>query len=312
MAAVPDPLRQKLIERLRVLTPAQGYTQTAISQVRLLRVDAPISHTPVLYDPCIVIVCQGKKIGFLGDREFIYDAQHYLVLSVPLPFTSQTVASPQEPLLALSIKLDLSYVAQLLLELETTSDVRAKPECMMSTPLNEDLADTVLRLLNALSTETEARILGPGLLRELYYRVLMGEQGLAMRAALTSRDHFGQIAGAIRTIHTGFSHRIEVSALAKTAAMSLPAFHMHFKRMTGTTPLQYLKSTRLHQARFLMVRSDMSAADASARVGYESPSQFNREFKRFFGHTPLHEAKRMRALLLVKARSFWPDDGFSA
>ena len=183
----------------------------------------------------------------------------------------------------------------------------AVPLGMVSTAMDSELADTVLRLLRALERPLEAHALGPSLLREIYYRVLVGEQGPALRAALASRDRFGQIARAIRRIQTAFHEHITVTDLAREANMSLPSFHNHFKVVTHTTPAQYLKSTRLHQARLLMIRSGLSALDASARVGYESPSQFSREFKRLFGRPPLEETRRMRNMLRVKAESAWPD-----
>lgn len=307
MSGLSQDLHQKLIAAVQALTPQEGYSRTAISEVKLLRVDEAMSHTPVLYEPCIVIVLQGRKVAIVGGQEYIYDPQHYLVLSVPLPFTSETVASPESPLLALSISLNLTTIAEILCHLDVDDEKAARSVTLQSSPLEDDLGSALLRLITAASDANEAKIIGPGLLKEFYYRVLIGEQGKAMRAALSNRGHFGQIANAIRTIHTGFNYHIDVSSLAKQAGMSAPAFHLHFKSYTGTTPIQYLKSTRLHQARFLMVKGGVTAADASARVGYESPSQFNREFKRFFGHSPLKEAQRLRHLLKVKAETFWPD-----
>ncbi|MBD1550517.1 AraC family transcriptional regulator [Pseudomonas sp. C2L12B] len=297
-----------MVARLLRLAPRAGYSRTELADVRLLRADASLPHTPVLYDACIVIVCQGRKRAFLGDRTYLYDAQHYLVLSVPLPFISQTEATPDEPLLALSIRLDLVMLADLLLVLERDHPApAAKAVGMASTPMDDGLGDAVLRLLRALEHPVEAHALGSGLLREIHYRMLIGEQGPAMRAALAQREHFGQIARAIRTIQTRFGEHIEVAALASDANMSVPSFHNHFKAVTQTSPIQYLKSMRLHHARLLMIRSGISAIQASDQVGYESPSQFSREFKRFFGHTPKEEARRMRELLLVKAELAWPD-----
>lgn len=307
MSGLSHELRQKLISTLIALTPEEGYTRTWLNKVKLLRVNESMPHTPVLYEPCIVIVVQGKKTGVLGGREFVYDTQHYLVLSVPLPFTSQTVASDNEPLLALSISLDLVMIAEILFELTECDIPEAEPNSMLSTPLNEELGEAVFRLIQAASDKIAAKVLGPGLLKEIYYRVLLDVQGGTLRAALSGKGHFGQIAVALRTIHGRFQERMDVETLAKQAGMSTPAFFVHFKNFTGTTPIQYLKSTRLHQARLLMVKGGVSAAEASIKVGYESPTQFSREFKHFFGHPPLKEAQRLRELLKVKAESYWPD-----
>jgi AraC-like DNA-binding protein len=174
------------------------------------------------------------------------------------------------------------------------------PKGMMTTRMDERLSETVLRLLEALSSPLEARVLGPGIVREICYRVLMGEQGAAMRAALTSQGQFGRIAKALRRIHADYAADIDVGTLAAEASMSVPAFHVHFKSVTQCSPIQYLKSARLHQARLLMARSDMTAQAASAQVGYESPSQFSREFKRYFGRSPGEEASAMRRYLAVQ------------
>ena len=137
-------------------------------------------------------------------------------------------------------------------------------------------------------------ILGPALLRELYFRVLTGPQGNVMRSALAMNGQFGKIGKALRRIHSNYAKPLDLSQLASEAGMSVPSFHSHFKAITRTSPMQYVKSTRLHQARLLMVRQGMTAAVASQAVGYESPSQFNREFKRLFGLPPAEETRRMR------------------
>lgn len=308
MTGLASAARSEMVVRLLRLAPHSGYSRTNLSDVRLLRADASLPHSPVFYDACIVIVCQGRKHAFLGDRIYRYDAQHYLVLSVPLPFISQTEATPQAPLLALSIRLNLVMLADLLLILDRERPIpAATPVGMASTAMDASLADAVLRLLRALENPIEAHALGAGLLREIHYRMLIGEQGPAMRAALAQREHFGQIARVVHTMQTRYRERIDVAELAHEANMSIASFHNHFKAVTHTSPIQYLKATRLHHARLLMIRSGMTASQASDQVGYESPSQFSREFKRLFGHAPKEEARRMRELLRVKAELAWPD-----
>jgi AraC-like DNA-binding protein len=288
---------------LKQLAPSEGYTLSALDEVKFMRSNRPVSLTPVLYEPCICIVVQGRKRGYLGDEVYVYDPQHYLVLSVPLPFYSETEASEEEPLLALAIRIDRSTLADLLVAIDQCDgSVAAAPKGMMSTPMDARLGGSVLRLLEALSSPLDARVLGPAIVREICFRVLMGEQGGAMRAALSSQGHFGKIAKALRRIHADYAGALDVTMLAGEANMSVPAFHVHFKAVTQLSPIQYLKSARLHQARLLMVRNDMTASSASARVGYESPSQFSREFKRFFGRSPGEEAELMkRSLALMPA-----------
>jgi AraC-like DNA-binding protein len=161
------------------------------------------------------------------------------------------------------------------------------------------MAESVLRFLEVMGDPLRARILGRALVKELYLHVLAGDQGGAMRAALSMQGQFGKVARAIRRIHQSYSSGLAVEELAKESGMSVPSFHAHFRSVTNTSPIQYLKSTRLHQARLLMVRNGMTAAAASYEVGYGSPTQFSREFRRLFGRSPLDEVRRMKAEFAV-------------
>ncbi|MBL9036289.1 MAG: AraC family transcriptional regulator [Rhodospirillaceae bacterium] len=298
------PIQQQIVQQQMTaqvlrLAPTQGMTQTALESVRLMRSNQPWPRHPVLYEPSICIVCQGRKRGFLGDQVFVYDPQQYLVLSVPLPFEGETEASAEEPFLGVSLRIDLTVAAELVLALdEAGGPAVPAPAGICATPLDAPLADAVLRLLQALASPLEARLIGPSILREIYFRVLTGEQGGAIRAALTHQSQFGKVAKALRRIHAEIDADIDVGSLAREAGMSVPAFHAHFKAVTQTSPIQYVKATRLHRARLLMVQEGASAAHAASRVGYESASQFSREFKRFFGRTPQEEAAAMRSILV--------------
>ncbi|WP_418904925.1 AraC family transcriptional regulator [Achromobacter spanius] len=281
---------------LRGLAPDEGYNLTALPSVRVLRANRALARTPVLYDPGIVIVCQGRKRGYFGDRLYLYDEQHYLAVSVPVPFSMETDATPERPLLALYLHLDFALAAELASQIDAAGipAVAQAPQSMLSTPMDDAMRTSVLRFIEAMSRPLEAAVLGPGLLRELYFRVLTGPQGGSMREALSLRGQFGRIGRSLRLIHAEYARPLDVTRLADEAGMSIPSFHSHFKAVTQVSPMQYVKSTRLHQARLLMVRQDLTAETASQAVGYTSPSQFSREFKRLFGLTPAAEARRMR------------------
>jgi len=290
----------RMVRLMTALAAVEGYTLTALPDVRLLRSDRPLPVTPVLYEPGIVIVCQGRKRGFWAGQTILYDAQHVLAVSVPVPFTMETEASASAPLLALYLTLDFQVLADLVVQLdELVGPAQARPASMASTPMDDRVAESVLRLLEAMRSPVELRVLGPALVREIYFRVLGGEQGATMRAALGLRGQFGRIARAIRRLHATCGERITVDALARDAGMSVPTFHTHFRSVTGSSPMQYLKAMRLHQARLLMLRNGRTAAAASADVGYASASQFSREFKRFFGRSPGDEVARLRAGLAM-------------
>ncbi|WP_186074039.1 AraC family transcriptional regulator [Burkholderia gladioli] len=293
--------RKRMIALLRDLAPDEGYNLTALPSVRILRSNRALSRTPVLYDPGIVIVCQGRKRGYFGEQLYLYDEQHYLAVSVPVPFSMETEATPERPLLALYLHLDFTVAAELAAQIdrEGTAEPVHAPQSMMSTPMDEAMQASVLRFLEAMHRPLEAAVLGPGLLRELYFRVLTGAQGASMREALAMRGQFGRIGRSLRLIHAAYAQPLDVAQLAGEAGMSTPSFHSHFKAITQVSPMQYLKSTRLHQARLLMLRQDLTAEAAGHAVGYTSASQFSREFKRLFGATPAAETRRMRESFAV-------------
>lgn len=299
-----DPQTKRMVQLMEQLAPVEGYNLSALEDIRFLRSNRPLTRTPVLYDPGIVILCQGRKRGYLGDNVYVYDAQHYLVVSVPVPFTMETDASELEPMLAVYMRLNFQLASELMLQVdEVRGPSDAQPKGMYASPMDDSLRTSVLRFLEAISSPGDAQILGPSLMREIYYRILTGEQGGSMRSALNQHGHFGKVTRAIRKIHSCYHEHLDVEALAQEASMSVSSFHLHFRSVTDSSPMQYLKSTRLHQARLLMLRNTMSASAAAFNVGYESASQFSREFKRFFGRTPQAEIEWMKAAYALPAPS---------
>jgi AraC-like DNA-binding protein len=292
-----------MVALLRALAPDEGYNLTALPSVRILRSNRALSRTPVLYDPGIVIVCQGCKRGYFGDQLYLYDERHYLAVSVPVPFSMETDATDERPLLALYLHLDFTLAAELADQIDRAGVAEriGAPQSMTSTPMDDAMQASVLRFLETMHRPLEAAVLGAGQLRELYFRVLTGPQGGSLREALAMRGQFGQIARSLRLIHARYAQSLDVRQLADAAGMSIPSFHSHFKAMTHVSPMQYVKSTRLHQARLLMVRDELTAEAAGYAVGYTSPSQFSREFRRLFGLTPAAEAKRMRESFAIPA-----------
>jgi AraC-like DNA-binding protein len=294
-------LRDRMTTLLRGLAIREGIHPTILEGVQLMRANRPLARTPVLYEPGIVIVGQGRKRGYLGDQVYTYDAHNYLVLSVPLPFECETQASPEKPMLAISIKVDLGTLAELLMKMDDGRhpEMPATPQGIYSTPLDARLCEAAVRLLELLNDASEARILGPQVVREITYRVLCGQQGGALRAAAALHSRFGQVNRALQRMHAEYARELSVQELAEAAGMSPSAFHQNFKSVTSTSPAQYLKTIRLHKARMLMVHEGLRAGVAAGKVGYQSPSQFSREFKRLFGLSPVGGAEAIRQLLGV-------------
>lgn len=298
----PSATTASLVSLIQRLAPDEGFTRTGLPNVQLMRASRPLARGPVLYEPCLCVVVQGRKRGFLDAHSFAFDADHYLVAAVPMLFVTETEATVSEPMLGITLRIDVLEVAELALTIdEQHTRPPTAPTGLVSTPLDDRLRDALLRLLQALQSPLEARLLTPGILREIYFHVLGGAQGAGLRAALTQGGPFGKIAKALRRIHAEYAGALDVGTLASDAGMSVAVFHAHFKAITATSPIQYLKSTRLHQARLLMVREGVTAASAANSVGYESASQFSREFKRFFGRSPTEEAQEMQEMLALRA-----------
>jgi hypothetical protein len=201
----------RLIELHRQLARDDGYTDTAVAEVRLTRATQSVARTPVMSEPCIAIALQGRKRAFFGTDVLQFDADQYLVVAIPMPFSSATEATPEKPFLGLTIQVDRTTLADLMFAIDQSdNEVPAAPKGMMTTRMDARLRDTVLRLLETLGSPLEARVLGPAIVREICFRVLMGEQGAAMRAALTGQGQFGRIAKALRRIHSDYAASIDV------------------------------------------------------------------------------------------------------
>ena len=287
----------RMVELLMKLSVGQGVRPSALAGVKLMRSDEHHPRTPVLYEPSIVVIAQGYKCGYVGGRALPYDPDHYLALTVPLPFECEThPAGPRRPMLGVSVGVDLATLGEVLL---TSGDRRRPPaeaavRAIYSAPLDDRLGDAAVRLLECLDAPGEAAVLGPQVVREILYRVLHGPHGDGLRALAATHGRLAQIAPTLERMHARPADPVDVASLAEEAAMSSSAFHQHFRAVTATSPLAYLKSVRLHKARLLMAYDGLGAAEAAARVGYESASQFSREYRRLFGEPPARDVGRLR------------------
>lgn len=290
------PDGRALADLAETLAPAPGYNPTRLQKVRILRSEVALHDVPVLYKPGAVFVLRGRKQGVLDGRVYRYDEEHYLAVSVPVPFRMESAASPDHPLLAVYVEFDMALAAGIA---ATVAEQRAEPEgiparSLVSSAMTPEMADVVRRLLRALHDPLDTAVLGADLLRELHYRVLIGPQGGAMIAALRHQGVSGRIIQSLVRLRNGLNGDISVPALARDAGMSVPSYHAHFKALTGSSPIQYVKAMRLHEARLMIARQDRSVAEVAAAVGYASPAQFSRDFKRHFRRTATEEARWVR------------------
>ena len=288
----------KLLERFDL---AEGFSETPIKGVRLFKALQHIPRTPLLYDPGICIVAQGHKIGYLGGQVFQYDADNYLVVSVSIPFECETFASPDKPLLGLYIDVDMTQLHDLISYLGHQTQLRdAKrgdlPQGVGPAHLDREMADATVRLLRCLQSDTDAQVLGPGRVREILYRTLCGTQAAVLYALAAHNGNFSRVAHALKLIQTDFAKKLDIERLAREAGMSVSAFHRAFKEITSDSPMQYLKKIRLNRAKDFLMQEDIKAYIAADKVGYESASQFSREFKRYFGKSPAEMVKKLHSM----------------
>ena len=289
---------QQLTQKINHLIKNENVALQVIPDVRLLYGTTPNARTPVMYEPGIVILFSGHKTGYINDRVFRYDTNEYLLLTVPLPFECETFATPEVPLAGVRINIDVLQLQDLLMDIGE-DDLFQPQACstgINSAELSEEILCAVERLLDVLERPLDARILGKQIIREILYHILTGPRGGALLALVSRQTHFSLISRVLRRIETQYTENLSVDQLAAEANMSVSAFHHNFKSVTSTSPLQYLKSYRLHKARMLILHDGLKASTAAVRVGYESASQFSREFKRYFGVTPGEDVARMRMM----------------
>jgi AraC-like DNA-binding protein len=271
---------------------------TPVPGLSLFRRDAPTEPITGMYEPSICLVAQGAKRVLLGDDTYVYDAHHYLITSVHLPTIVQIIeASPEKPYLGLRLMLDLREISQLMVDSNLPQPRTQQSSRGMATgEVTLPLLNAIQRLIDLLAEEKDIPILAPVIQREIIYRLLVGDQGARLRQIASAGSQSQQIARAIDWLKGNFTQPLRIDDLAAQASMSSSTFHHHFRSMTALSPLQYQKQLRLQEARRLMLAERMDAANAAFQVGYESPSQFSREYNRLFGAPPLRDITNLRQL----------------
>jgi AraC-like DNA-binding protein len=282
-----------LIERF---TGRDGAHATAIPRLHLHR--GTLAGEPMygVYEPAVCVLAQGAKRADAGDALLRYGAGQYLIISVDVPVVSElTEASPEQPYLCLRLDLDPAAIGALMLESDVQRAARDQPgPALAVSDASEPLLDACVRLLRLLDTPRDIPILAPLAEREILYRLLRGEQTSRMSQIAFAESKLQQVNRAIGWIKRNFREPFSIAELAEEARMSASSLHHHFRTVTAMSPLQYQKRLRLQEARRLILSTSIDASEAGHSVGYDSPSQFSREYRRLFGAPPVRDVERLR------------------
>jgi AraC-like DNA-binding protein len=287
--------REELVERIGQAIISDGSVQP-LPGLHLYRHSVPLERVYSMVDPSVCVVAQGSKEFLLGESHYRYDPFHYLLTTVDLPTIGQVrEASKERPFLSLRLSLDPSMVSSVMLEAgyapsRKPTGVRAIDVSL----LDANLLEATVRLTRLLDSPAEAPILLPLIMREMVYRLLMGEQGVRLRHLATFGEGSSPIARAVEWLRQDFDRPLRVEQLAHELGMSVSGFHQHFKAVTALSPLQFQKRLRLQEARRLMLSEDLDASSVAYRVGYQDASHFNREYKSLFGVPPKRDVQRLR------------------
>jgi AraC-like DNA-binding protein len=297
-AGVTLALKELAVSISKVLDGAADLS-TDVPGLTLYRNTAPTAPNPCTYEPSLLLIPQGKKRVDLGKLSYLFGESTFLLTSIELPIVSRvSVASMEKPYLAFFLKLDMGIVRDVL----HTEEVRVLPppvgpRGMVLGEVTLELLSPCVRMIQLLDTPQDVPFFGKLLQREIIYRLLQGPQGDRLRSVATMADQSFRTAKAVTWLRENFEKSLNVDELASMAGMSRSTLHHHFRGLTAMSPLQFQKQLRLHTARQKMLTQELDAASAAFEVGYESPSQFNREYKRVFGKPPMRDVQALRASL---------------
>ncbi|NRA68600.1 MAG: AraC family transcriptional regulator [Pseudobacteriovorax sp.] len=280
-----------LLEHIDALAKKEGYNQTHLDGVGVYRVSEAYSRKPFVYSQGIIFCFQGQKKVYWEDTVYVYDQQNYMVVTVPLPLECQSVLDSNQPLLAVVLDIDIQVLSNIIHLAGSSLTLDKLPQSTTEAGLytgkvKPHLLEMITRLLQCLHNQADAKILGPGIYQEILYYLLKQQISQSLHALTLKNTKLSKIELALKEIHGEFSKPILIDSLAKSIGMSPSAFHRAFKEVTATSPIQYLKKIRLDKARAYLIQENLRVQEAARKVGYESVSQFSREFKRHYGVAP--------------------------
>ncbi len=289
-----------LIETVERFTPSEGVNSTPIPYLRLFRADSVSQPLHTVYEPSLFIILQGSKSVLIGNQTYVYDQNSYLLSSVRLPVSGQILeASPEKPFLSLQIVFDPLHICTMV---EKITIPKQSPNlnttlAITSQTMDDELSEVIIRLGKLLQKTQEIEVLSPLYQQEILYRLLQSENLNSLRQFATPKSNAARLSKIIPILHNDLSEPLSIQQLADKAQMSIASFHKHFKALTAMSPMQYRKSSRLQEAKRLMLIEGLEVSEAAFQVGYESPSQFSREYARYFGLPPSKDIKQRQVTL---------------
>jgi len=289
-------MRAELARKIADHMPLDGAKATGVPGLRLYRGSVPTECTSAAYEPELVVFVQGEKRINVGGTTLVCDRSTFLLTSIEMPVVSQvTKASREEPILALLLRLEMATVREILSQEEFhVPEAVSVARGMAVGETSVELLGACSRLLDLLDAPQDSPFLSNLIQREVIYRLLRGPQGKHLRAIATLGEQSNRTAKAVAWLRENYAKPLHVEELASVAQMGVSTLHHHFRSLTAMSPLQYQKQLRLHTARVRMLTDGLDAASAAFEVGYESPSQFSREYSRFFGQPPMRDIKVRR------------------
>jgi len=290
-------LRTELARKIALFMGLEEKRVTGIPGLTLVRRVAPTAPCSITYEPSVTVIAQGRKRVELGRKVFLYDASRFLLTAVDLPVVSRVIeASEDVPCLAMSLKLEMSMVREILSREELRVPEASTGSAGMATgETTAEFLSACCRLVDLLNTPRDIPFLSGLIQREIVYRVLCSAEGARLRAIATLGEQSHRTAKAISWIRANYAKSLRVEDLAEMAGMGVSTLHHHFRMLTAMSPLQYQKQLRLQAARGRMLMDGVDAATAAFEVGYESASQFSREYNRFFGRPPMRDIRTLRS-----------------
>lgn len=285
-------MKKSIIENRDILQLKDGIHDTHLNSVKIFKTAQYEPKSPLIYDVCLILVLQGKKIANLANSRFVFDCDNYLVVPTTLPLECETYATKEEPFISLIISLDRPMMVDIIEELNERKFESEKSSSVgiFSDKVTQQIEQTTEKLLNVLESKEESMILGQGVLKELFYRIAIGQNAQVLHKMFLEENKESKIAKALKHIHDNYSSSLDMDSLARLCDMSVSSFHNHFKTITSHTPLQYIKKIRLTKAKDLLTKFDYKVVDVANELGYDNPSHFSRDFKSYFGYSP-KEAK---------------------